>query len=229
MTGDDKFDQGAVAAGAAVYSPWLLRSYDIFVHAISTRLIFRCSPNRLQALYHQHAGARHLDVGVGTGKFLDGARWPVPQPQITLADLNQNSLAYAARRIARYAPKTMTANVLEGVDLPPASLDSVAVMHLLHCVPGSLDGVKGAAFAKLAPLLADGGALFGSTICGSGVRHTPWSRGLCGVYYRKGVFHCQDDSPAGLEAALRRAFEDVKVEVHGVVALFVARKPLSAS
>ncbi len=214
-----------MAAGAAVYSPLLLRSYDIAVHAISTRLVFRCNPERLQRLYDLHAGARHLDIGVGTGKFLDGATWPVPKPQITLADLNANSLKHAAGRIARYSPTTMHANVLEGVDRPPGSFDSVAVMHLLHCVPGSFDGVKGAAFAKLAPLLAPDGALFGSTICGTGVKHTPWSQGLCNLYDKRGIFHCQEDSPARVEAALRRAFTDVQVEVHGVVALFVAHGP----
>lgn len=225
MTAEEPVDDRAVAAGAAVYTPLLLRSYDIAVHQVSTRLLFRCNPDRLQRLYHQHAGARHLDIGVGTGKFLDGARWPVPKPSITLADLNQNSLDYAAQRIARYAPTKVIANVLEGIDLPAGSFDSIAVMHLLHCVPGSFDGVKGDALGKLAPLLADGAPLFGSTICGTGVRHTPWSQALCRLYYRRGVFHSEHDSPKGLEGALARVYTDVHVEVHGVVALFVARGP----
>ena len=56
-----------------------------------------------------HVGARHLDVGVGTGWFLDHCRWPVESPKITLLDLNENSLAVASKRIRRHAPATMQA------------------------------------------------------------------------------------------------------------------------
>jgi hypothetical protein len=35
---------------------------------------------------------------------LDRATWPVEQPEITLLELNENSLSVAGRRLARYAP-----------------------------------------------------------------------------------------------------------------------------
>jgi ubiquinone/menaquinone biosynthesis C-methylase UbiE len=70
--------------------------------------------------YNRHVGPRHLDMGVGTGWYLDRAAWPVARPEITLLDLNENSLSAAARRLARYAPETVQANVLEPLPLEGA-------------------------------------------------------------------------------------------------------------
>lgn len=89
-----------VAAGAAPYTPGLLRFYDAFVLSFSARVLWRCPTDRVLALYDSHAGARHVDVGVGTGYLLDRCAWPVSQPQITLVDLSPTALEYAARRIA---------------------------------------------------------------------------------------------------------------------------------
>ena len=91
--------QDAVEAGQAVYSPLVLSVYDILVLGISNRLLWRCPTPGLVDLYNRNLGARHLDIGVGTGYFLDHAKWPVSRPDITLLDLNPNSLAAAARRI----------------------------------------------------------------------------------------------------------------------------------
>ena len=41
-----------------------------------------------------------------------------------------------------------------------------------------------------------------------------------------GIFHNREDDAAGLEAALRRSFDQVKVDVIGTVAVFSARNPL---
>jgi hypothetical protein len=41
-----------------------------------------------------------------------------------------------------------------------------------------------------------------------------------------GIFHNREDDAAGLEAALRRRFAQVNVDVVGTVAVFSAREPL---
>ena len=43
---------------------------------------------------------------------------------------------------------------------------------------------------------------------------------------RTGIFHNEDDDLKGLVSALQSAFADVDVEVDGVVAKFVAAKPI---
>jgi 2-polyprenyl-3-methyl-5-hydroxy-6-metoxy-1,4-benzoquinol methylase len=174
------------------------------------------------AHYDAHVSVRHLDVGVGTGWFLDQCRFPA-EPQITLLDLNDNSLRATARRIQRYNPRTLKGNVLEPVDLGGARFDSVAMNFLLHCVPGPIEEKAATAIGNLRTHLDPGGVIFGSTILGRGVDHNAIGRTLQRVYNKKGIFSNLEDDAAGLQRALARAAADVEVNVVGVVALFSAR------
>ncbi len=106
-----------VKAGQAVYTPLSLRAYDAFVLGFSNAALWRCPTRKLQSVYNRNVSDQHLDVGVGTGYFLDRATWPVANPKVVLADLNPHSLAAAAKRIGRYRPETLIANVLEPLQL----------------------------------------------------------------------------------------------------------------
>src|ERR1700761_8363459 len=93
-------------AGQVVYTRGFLSAYDAFVYGFNHPVLWRCSKARLVAHYDAHVSARHLDIGVGTGTLLDACRFPTTTPEITLMDLNPNSLAAASRRLARYSPRT---------------------------------------------------------------------------------------------------------------------------
>ena len=82
-----------VQAGQAVYSPATLALYDLAVLGISNALLWRCPTRRILALYNQYASEEHLDVGVGTGWYLDHTLFPCSNPRIGLLDLNGSSLA----------------------------------------------------------------------------------------------------------------------------------------
>jgi 2-polyprenyl-3-methyl-5-hydroxy-6-metoxy-1,4-benzoquinol methylase len=212
-----------VAAGQAVYTKRLLRAYDFLVLGVSNRLIWRCPTSKLLAHYNRHVTANHLDVGVGTGYFLDRCRFPSPSPRVALMDLNPNSLDYAAKRIARYRPEMYQCNVLEPIAEPPPKFDSVGVNYLLHCLPGTIEA-KGVVFDHLSALMNDGGVLFGSTLLQEGVRRNWAARRLMSFYNRKEVFSNEHDTLEGLERALHDRFRDVKVEVAGCAAIFSGRR-----
>lgn len=212
-----------VDRGQSVYTPLFLRVYDVFVLGASCRWVWRCPSSRMQAHYDAHVGARHCDVGVGTGFFLDRADWPTP-PDVTLVDLNANSLAAASRRIGRFDPATVRADVLEPLpDLPHRPFDSMGVNFLLHCVPGGFPGKATTVFGHLVPHLAPGGVAFGATILGDGVRRPPLARALMAAYNRRGILHNRGDSLDGLTEALEGSFATHTVEVVGAVALFAGR------
>ena len=109
-----------IEAGQRVYTPLVLRAYDLVVLGLSNRFAWGCRSATMLEQYERHVQGRHLDLGVGTGWYLDRCAWPVAEPEITLLDLNENSLATAARRLARYAPRTVRANVLEPLPLGSA-------------------------------------------------------------------------------------------------------------
>lgn len=209
--------------GQAIYSRAFLKVYDFVAYDVNSRFFWRCPRSRLVALYDANLSARHLDIGVGAGLVLDESSFPVPAPDLTLMDLNPNSLAAAAARVSRYAPRTHRANVLKPWGLPPASFDSVAMCHLLHCLPGALPQKAAIACGHAREALAPGGALFGATILGKGVELSPPGRATVAIANRLGVLSNLDDDREGLEAALATAFSDYEIEVVGTVALFAAR------
>jgi hypothetical protein len=211
----------AIEAGQAVYSPLVLKVYDWFVLGFSNRLLWRCPSAHLRALYDRNVSARHIDIGVGTGYFLDKAKWPVPDPAITLVDLNPNSLAAAAKRIARHAPRTVAANAL--APLPPLGpFESAGLCYLLHCLPGAIEE-KAVVFDRLRPALAPGARVFGATILQGDAPRSWAARRLINLYNKKGIFSNARDTRQALDAALKQRFTDVRIEMHGAVALFEAR------
>lgn len=212
----------SVSAGQAVYSSRMLSWYDLLVLGISARWIWKCPSSVMRALYDECLSGRHLEVGVGTGYFLDKCRFPVPDPQITLIDLNQNCLEAAAHRIARYRPESLVRNALEPLELGERKFRSAAINYVLHCLPGLMEE-KCIVFDHLRDVLAPDGIIFGSTILSQGVTTGRMAKRLMGVYNRRQIFCNDRDSLAALEAALSRRFERWEVRTVGTVALFKAR------
>jgi hypothetical protein len=211
-------------AGQAIYNPRTLQLYDLVVLRLSNPLVWRCPTSRILDLYNRHAGVAHCDVGVGTGWYLDRCRFPTPAPRIGLMDLNADSLAFAAQRIARYRPEAYRIDVLGAPAAGIAPFDSIGMTYLLHCLPGDI-ATKAKAFDTVRPCLAADGVVFGATILSGGVPTTGAARTLMRVYNRKGVFSNEADTLPDLRAALDQRFRSVEITVVGCVALFVARDP----
>lgn len=212
----------AVSAGQAVYSPLVLRMYDWFVLGFSNRVLWRCPTPELRRLYDRNVSSRHLDIGVGTGYFLDKAAWPVAKPAITLVDLNENSLAFAAGRIKRYAPRIVRANALEPLPIhETGSFESCGLCYLLHCLPGAITE-KSVILDHIRPLLAPGARVFGATILQGSAPRSGLAQVMMNAYNKKGIFSNAADTLEDLHAALAARFTHVKVTMKGAVALFEA-------
>lgn len=210
-----------VEAGQAVYSKRTLAAYDFVVLGVSNRFIWQCPTDGLEQHYNKHVSANHLDVGVGTGYFLDRCRFPSPTPRVALMDLNAETLAFASQRIARYKPETYRRNVLEPIAIDAGKFDSVGINYLLHCIPGSIES-KAVAFDHLKALMNPNAILFGSTLLQGGVPRSWVARRLMDLYNKKGIFANERDDLDGLQRALTRRFRNVSVQVVGCAALFSA-------
>lgn len=208
-------------AGQAVYSPWVLALYDWYVLGFSNSLVWQCSSSQLLDWYDRHVSNSHLDVGVGTGWFLDRCRYPSSIPKLTLMDLNPNSLTHTAARIARHRPRVVQADVFGPLPGDLGTFDSIGLNFLLHCLPEqSGHTTKWQALANLNAHLRPGGTLFGSTIIGP--PRTLSQRTLMSAYNRKGIFGNRNDTRAALENTLRQGFTHVEIEERGLVLLFAA-------
>ncbi len=212
------------AAGAAIYSKFLLALYDIEVLMFELPVIFKCPLKKLKDLYSELITSNHLDIGVGTGYFLDKCRFPEENPNIHLMDLNSNSLEKTAKRISRYQPSSHQWNVLEPFSKTFPVFTSISACNFLHCLPGTMLD-KEIFFKNLTPHLCDNGVFFGATVLGQGVEKTGFLyRKANAVYNKSGIFSNLNDNRTDLETILRRNFKQFSIEVVGSIAVFKAVK-----
>jgi SAM-dependent methyltransferase len=207
-------DQGA-------FNQRTLKYYDRLLE-LTCNWIWRCPVERTLELYQRHLSSNHLEVGVGTGYFLDRSRLPGPAPRLALLDTSPHCLQHTEARLARYAPEAYRADALAPIELVARGFDSIAINYVLHCMAGTLPG-KWAAFANLKPLLNPGGVLFGSTVLRHGVPCGLPARLFMRLYNAGKVFCNLQDSLAGLTEALNNTFQHVQIEVIGCVAQFSVR------
>ena len=220
----DQFPE-AHKPGYAVYSKTSLAIYDTLVLGLSNRFIWRCPSRNLTGLYDRALTGNHLDIGVGTGYFLDKARFPVSDPKVTLMDPNDECLEKAADRISRYKPAKAQADALVPWPETLGKFASIGLNYVLHCLPGTMTE-KAILFDNLKPHLAEKGTVFGSTILQGEAPRSGIARKLMRIYNGKGVFSNENDTLESLETELSRRFGKVELEMVGCVALFTAREPL---
>ncbi|WUH89362.1 class I SAM-dependent methyltransferase [Streptomyces sp. NBC_00433] len=216
--------QARIQAAAESYQRPMLAAYDMFVLGMMSRFMWRCPRGKMLAHYDRQVGATHLDIGPGTGWFLDKCRFPVKSPSITLVDLNEVVLSTAAHRISRYHPETRVGDAFRPFELGAGRFDSVGMNFLLHCLPGTMRQ-KSVVFDHVTPYLRPGARVFGSTVLGSGPHHTKRSGKLLAKLNRSEVFSNLDDRLDDLDKELRARFTDVETVRTGAVCLFAARHP----
>jgi 2-polyprenyl-3-methyl-5-hydroxy-6-metoxy-1,4-benzoquinol methylase len=192
------------------------------VLGFSNHVIWRCPTSGIVAHYSRWISGNHLEVGVGTGYYLDHCRWPVEQPRVGLLDLHPDPLRTAGARLARFRLESYRADVLEPLAVRAEPFDSVALTYLLHCLPAE-PLQKTAVIDNLRPLLAPGARVFGATIVSDPALHNPASRVVMAAFNRAGVFSNTDDSAALLAEGLEQHLDELHVAVTGAVALFSGR------
>lgn len=211
----------ATQATQRVLTPLSLKFYDAFVLGFSSPLLWRCPASALQELYDRNISANHLDIGVGTGYFLDHAKWCAGPINLTLMDINEPCLDMVSRRLLRMQPKRLVADVLD--PLPETGpFESISLTHVLHCLPGDMR-TKSRVFDNLRPVLAPDGRLFGATIVQGDAPRSRAAQGLMNFYNARRIFTNKRDCAEDLQEMLSSRFEDVAVTLMGCVAIFEAR------
>ncbi len=209
-------------AGQSEYTPFFLRIYDPVILGVLTRFVWRCPTSRLVEPYRRYTQPGHLDVGPGTGYFLERASLP-EDSAVTLLDPNPNVLDYASRRLRHLKGSTVEADVCKPlpVDGPFAS---AAMNGVIHCLPGPLSR-KAGAVSNVAAVLAPSGVFFGSTILGTSGNHNRLGRSILDRNNQRGIFDNLDDTEAGLREILGSSFGRVDLQIVGSMAIFTATDP----
>jgi SAM-dependent methyltransferase len=212
--------------GQRDYTPRVLRLYDPFVLGFAARFVWRCPTGRLVDSYRRHIRDNHLDVGPGTGYFVDQAGLP-DRSRITLLDPNPNVLRHASRRLRRLDVTTVEADVLKPLPVS-GPFDSAALHLVFHCLPAPMRR-KAAAIEHIASVLARTGVFFGASVLGDTGSHTWLARRYMDAFNRQGGFDNRDDTEEGLRAILAASFADVEFEIVGSIAIFSATGPVAVA
>lgn len=217
MSAPDR-DRGA---RASIYNGLTLRVYDLAVLGLTNSLIWRCPTARLVDHYRNNVGASHLDIGPGTGYYLER----VDARSISLLDLNESSLAASAERIApQVEVRSLRQSFFDPLD-SNLHFDSIGLNFLMHCIP---DRCKWNRLAELRAHLAPGGMIFGSTVVPDHEGANPAAILLNGIYNRLGVFGNSDDTTTDITNALHGLCH-VQVDRVGQVVMFSAQMPPNTS
>jgi SAM-dependent methyltransferase len=208
-------------SGQKDYGPLLLAIYDWWVLGFMARVVLRTPTPLIVQRYQPLFGRRHLDIGPGSGYFVDVA---APRDlNLTLLDPNRQVLDHCAKRLSRFTPTMVEADIIKPIPIE-GRFDSIAMSAVLHCLPGPM-AAKGKAIRNAASVLDPEGVLFGCTVLGIGESHTAPARAFLRAANRQGGFDNLGDSVDGLEAILSSAFADLEIDVIGSLALFTARSP----
>jgi hypothetical protein len=78
---------------------------------------------------------RLLDVGCGTGRFLDFVKQTWPRLQTTGLDMSEAYLKYAQRHLQRWTRTSFVLGKAEAMPLPDNSQDAVTSIFLFHELP----------------------------------------------------------------------------------------------
>jgi hypothetical protein len=206
-----------------VYSNRILAVYDWVVLGLSNRFIWGCPTEEMISSYNASISNNHLDIGVGSGFFLDHCRFASAKPLVTLMDANSDCLEFTCKRIERYGPKKILWNVFDSLPPDQYIFDSIGLNLVLHCLPGAMSQ-KVNIFSHLRNNLKDNGKLFGATVLGLGAKRGFLARCTMEFYNRMGIFSNRWDDVSSLESGLRQYFREVQIEVKGSMALFTAVK-----
>lgn len=202
-------------ASTDFYNSTTLKLYDFAILGLSNRFAWKCPTPLLLENYRQHEGQHHLDIGPGTGFYLEDTS----ADSVTLLDLNQVTLGTSRARIERNNPElpvdTLSQSFFDDLN---GTWGSIGVNFVLHCINSDN---KWGRLADLGDNLEPGGTLFGSTILLDQGTANVGAKTLCSLYNRVGAFGNANDHEQQLSDALS-SFTSHSVERHGQVLIFSA-------
>jgi len=209
--------------GQLFFSIMSHRLYDTGLYRFVTGSIWRCPTDRLLDGYADNVTHNHLEVGVGSGYFLDRTLCADAMRRLVLVDLNRRCLAKSAARLKLYDPDTLQHDIRQPLPGNLPGFASVGMNYVLHCIPGSFAG-NHRIFRNVHSALEEGGVFFGATLLPQEAHDGIAAWLFMRLLNRVGIFsnnqHCLEE----LQGSLKSLFSEVEVSVVGCAILFRAVK-----
>jgi ubiquinone/menaquinone biosynthesis C-methylase UbiE len=221
--------QPKYSGGYEIYRKSVLRHYDWLVHGVSNALVWRVPTRKIHRLYQQNLSDSHLEIGVGTGKFLVKHGSKDSNSRLVIADASHDCLEWTSERLQK---KQIPLDAIVQVNFGSAQsieidlgrrFQSVGLNYVLHCLPGIQAKQRALEFIKFH--LMPEGVLFGTTLIGVPPSHYLPARWLEKKYQKLGVFSNQEDSICSIAQLLAEHFDEVSCVPRGRAIFFRTSQP----
>ncbi|MGQ4006502.1 class I SAM-dependent methyltransferase [Francisellaceae bacterium CB300] len=207
--------------GQKIYSKTMLKFYNFYVLFFNNNYVWKCKTSNLLQNYEEHLSANHLDIGVGTGYYLDKVRDKISK--LTLVDLNDNCLDKVKGMFKNKSVETIKFDILG--TLPKEyhkKFDSISFNYLIHCIPNT-SANKSEAFENVARMLTNDGVAFGSTIIND-YKNTLATK-TARKFNEKKIFDNTNDTYKTIEKCLESNFNKYSLSQIGSVCIFSMSEP----
>ncbi|API86325.1 class I SAM-dependent methyltransferase [Francisella uliginis] len=208
-------------AGQKIYTRITLRLYNFVVLFFNNTFVWRCKTAKLLKLYSDNVSLNHLDIGVGSGYYLNKLHTKLKK--VTLMDLNLDCLRYVKNLLKNKDVSIYQVDILEDIEEKFFSkFDSISCNYLIHCLPDN--GSKEIVFKNIAKMFKSDGVAFGSTIINE--YDSKLAIKIANKFNSKGIFDNVNDSYESIEKYISNNFEKYSVKKIGSVCVYVMRQPI---
>lgn len=197
--------------------------YDVGLYRFVTQRIWRCPRSCLMDNYVENISDNHLEIGVGSGFFLEHTLCSDFVRRLVLLDLNKRCLIKSAKRLKFFTPQTRHHNILEPLESEEYKFSSAGMNYVLHCIPGGFWRNR-RIFGHVQSQLEKGGVFFGATLIKQPMHTGIWSWSFMKLLNAFGIFNNTHQTVAELRRALEASFSEVEISMVGNAAVFKAIK-----
>lgn len=195
-----------------------LFAYDYLVNDLNCNLVWQCEKNNIVQNYVSNITGNHIEIGPGTGYFLQNEQFNTLQ----LIDINNDILVNSGQNLKKNSIEIQSHchNIFSYTltHLKPA--DSIGLSYVLHCVPGKIeDNVKN----LINNIHFDKYILFGASVIKDPEERNMFAEIELFWLNKLGIFNNHGDTYKGLQKYLQESGFEYNLRLEGYVAIFHIR------
>lgn len=208
-------------AGQKIYTRITLRLYNFVVLFFNNTFVWKCKTTELLKLYSDNVSLNHLDIGVGSGYYLNKLHSKIKK--VILMDLNLDCLRYVKNLLKNKDVSIYQVDILENIEEKFFSkFDSISCNYLIHCLPDN--GSKEIVFKNIAKILKSDGVAFGSAIINK--YDSKLAIKIANKFNSKGIFDNENDSYESIEKYISNNFQKYSIKKIGSVCVYTMSQPI---
>ena len=196
-----------------------INNYDRIVNDFNCKHVWKCSTKNIIDNYQKNISNNHLEIGPGTGFFLNKKNTGINFKKLTLVDVNKDILQFSKKNLEQYYSniEILHSDLFSQKISESIYFESVGVNYVLHCVTGNLQ-------TKLDNLIDNLGNnkynLFGASVICDPLHMNTIAEYELIFLNTLGIFNNNEDTYYELEEYLNNRNIKFSLKKQGYVAIF---------